>query len=127
MSKESGEKAGGKKAGKTAITGGSEPELSRRVGIRAARKLKARRRGTQTVWSGLGMIGLVGWSVVVPTLAGAALGVWLDQHVPMKHSWTLMLLFIGLIIGCVNAWYWVDKEDKETHEEREEPEKEKLR
>lgn len=127
MSKESGEKAKRGEAGKIAITGGSEPELSRRVGVRAARKLKAQRRGTQTVWSGLGMIGLVGWSVVVPTLAGAALGVWLDQHVPMKHSWTLMLLFIGLIIGCVNAWYWVDKEDKETHEEREEPEKEKLR
>ena len=70
MSKESGEKARGKEAGKTAITAGSEPELSRQVGARAARKLKARRRGTQTVWSGLGMIGLVGWSVVVPTLAG---------------------------------------------------------
>lgn len=119
MSEESEEKARGKKAGEMAATGGSEPELSRHVGVRAARKLKARRRGTQTVWSGLGMIGLVGWSVVVPTLAGAALGVWLDQNVPMKHSWTLMLLFIGLIIGCVNAWYWVDKEDKETHEERE--------
>lgn len=130
MSKESGEKASGKakgKAGGAAPARGREPDLSQRVGVRAARKLKAQRRGTQTVWSGLGMIGLVGWSVVVPTLAGAALGVWLDQHVPMKHSWTLMLLFIGLIIGCVNAWYWVDKEDKETHEEREEPEKEKLR
>ncbi|KIO48524.1 ATP synthase [Nitrosospira sp. NpAV] len=107
-------------------TGGGEPELSRRVGVRAAHKLMARRRGTQTVWSGLGMIGLVGWSVVVPTLAGAALGVWLDQNVPMKHSWTLMLLFIGLIMGCVNAWYWVDKEDKETHEEPEQSDKEKL-
>lgn len=119
MSEESEEKARGKKSGGTTTTGGGEPELSRHVGVRAARKLKARQRGTQTVWSGLGMIGLVGWSVVVPTLAGAALGVWLDQHVPMKHSWTLTLLFIGLIIGCVNAWYWVDKEDKETHEERE--------
>lgn len=126
MSEESGEKAREKKGGKTATTGGSEPELSRRVGARAARKLKARRRGTQTVWSGLGMIGLVGWSVVVPTLAGAALGVWLDQNVPMKHSWTLMLLFIGLIIGCVNAWYWVDKEDKETHEGPEQSDEEKL-
>ena len=31
----------------------------------AARKLKAQRRVTQTVWSGLGMIGMVGWSVAL--------------------------------------------------------------
>jgi ATP synthase protein I len=24
-----------------------------------------------------------------------------------------MLLIIGLAIGCLNAWHWVDKEDKE--------------
>jgi len=101
-----------------------EPELSRRVGAKAARKLKAQRaqaqgHAMQTVWSGLGMIGLVGWGVAVPTLLGAALGVWLDQHYPMKHSWTLMLLLIGLIIGCLNAWHWVAREDRATHKEQE--------
>jgi ATP synthase protein I len=33
----------------------------------------------------------------------------------MRHSWTLTLLFTGLFIGCLNAWYWVVREDKETH------------
>ena len=28
------------------------------------------------------MMGLVGWSVVVPTLLGAALGIWLDHRHP---------------------------------------------
>ena len=94
----------------------------RQVGAKAARKLKAQRHVTQTVWSGLGMMGLVGWSVAVPTLLGAALGVWLDKHYPTTHSWTLTLLIIGLIIGCVNAWHWVAKEDKEIHwEEQEDP------
>ena len=44
------------------------------VGAKAARKLKARRNATQGVWFGLGMMGLIGWSVAVPTLLGAALG-----------------------------------------------------
>jgi len=93
--------------------------FSRQVGAKATRKLKARRNSTKGVWFGLGMMGLVGWSVVVPTLLGTALGIWLDKHHPMGHSWTLMLLVIGLVIGCMNAWHWVAKEDKEIRDEQE--------
>ena len=82
------------------------------VGAKAARKLKARRNPTPGVWFGLGMMGLVGWSVAVPTLLGAALGLWLDKHHPSSHSWTLALLVAGLSLGCFNAWRWVAKEDK---------------
>jgi len=91
--------------------------FSREVGVKAARKLKARRNPTQGVWLGLGMMGLIGWSVVVPTLLGAALGIWLDNRHPGKHSWTLALLVAGLVIGCWNAWRWVGKEDEEMGEE----------
>jgi ATP synthase protein I len=93
--------------------------FSRKVGASAARKLKARRNATQGVWFGLGMMGLIGWSVVVPTLLGAALGIWLDNRHPGSHSWTLMLLVIGLAIGCLNAWHWVAKEDKAMRDEQE--------
>jgi len=96
-------------------------ELSRKIGAKAARKLKAQHNPTPGVWFGLGMMGLIGWSVAVPTLLGAALGIWLDSHHPGNHSWTLMLLVIGLAIGCLNAWHWVSKENKEIQEEQEEP------
>lgn len=86
--------------------------FSRAVESKTSRKLKAR-RSKQGVWFGLGMMGLVGWSVVVPTLLGAALGIWLDSHYAQSHSWTLTLLVIGLCIGCLNAWHWVDKEYRE--------------
>ena len=94
--------------------------FSREIGAKAARKLKARRNATQGVWFGLGMMGLIGWSVVVPTLLGAALGLWLDKRHPGSYSWTLMLLLSGLGVGCVNAWHWVSKEDREMREEQEE-------
>jgi ATP synthase protein I len=96
-----------------------ETEFIQKVGEKAARKLKAQRHVTQTVWSGLGMMGLVGWSVAVPTLLGAALGIWIDEHHPGSHSWTLMLMAVGLGLGCFNAWHWVAKEDREIHEQEE--------
>ena len=95
-----------------------ESTLAAQIGAKAARKLKAR-NSTQGVWFGLGMMGLVGWSVVVPTLLGAALGLWLDQHHPGKHAWTLALLVVGLAIGCANAWFWVAKEEKAMREDEE--------
>lgn len=94
--------------------------LVREVGAKAQRKLHAR-RGNQGVWFGLGMMGLIGWSVVVPTLLGAALGWWLDRHYPGRHGWTLALLMGGLVLGCFNAWHWVSKEEQAMRDERENP------
>jgi ATP synthase protein I len=51
---------------------------------------------------------------------GAALGLWLDKRHPGTHSWTLALLVAGLVIGCLNAWHWVAKEDKAMQEDRDE-------
>jgi ATP synthase protein I len=100
-------------------TSKNEPTLAGRIGTKAARKLKARRNAKPGVWFGLGMMGLIGWSVVVPTLLGAALGLWVDKHYPGKLSWTLALLVAGLTVGCLNAWLWVSKEDKAMQEEQE--------
>jgi ATP synthase protein I len=100
-------------------TSKDETTFARQVGAKAARKLKARRNATQGVWFGLGMMGLIGWSVAIPTLLGAALGLWLDRRYPGGHSWTLALLVAGLAIGCVNAWHWVAKEDKAMQDDQE--------
>jgi len=94
------------------------PTLAGQVGAKAARKLKARRHGTPGVWFGVGMMGLIGWSVVVPTLLGAALGLWLDSRHPGGHTWTLALLVAGLTLGCWNAWQWVSKEDRAIQDEQ---------
>lgn len=95
-------------------------EFSQKVGDMVARKIKAQRHVTKTVWSGLGMMGLIGWSVAMPTLLGAALGLWLDKHYAGSHSWTLALLVLGLCLGCFNAWHWVVKEDREIHQDERE-------
>ena len=84
--------------------------LCRQIGKIERRKLRARSRPRQSAWFGLGTFGLVGWSVAVPTVLGILLGIWLDDHYPGQVSWTLTLLFIGIVVGCLNAWYWVSRE-----------------
>jgi ATP synthase protein I len=96
-----------------------EAAFSRKVGAMEVRKLKAKRRGVQDIWFGLGMFGLIGWAVAIPTLLGVLLGVFIDKHYPGTHSWTLSLLIIGLFIGCLNAWHWVAKEEKAIREDEE--------
>ena len=96
-----------------------ETEFGREVRAKASRKLHARRNPTPGIWSGFGMMGLIGWSVVVPTLLGAALGIWLDKRHSGEHSWTLARMIAGLAIGCLNAWLWVAKEDQAMREEDE--------
>ena len=90
-----------------------------RIDGTAKRKLATRKRPNQGVWFGLGMMGLVGWSIVIPTLLGAMFGIWLDKHYSGTISWTLTLLIIGLLIGCLNAWRWVDKEGEEMNRDQE--------
>ncbi|MFP3868376.1 MAG: AtpZ/AtpI family protein [Desulfobacteraceae bacterium] len=88
-------------------------ELSRQIAVKQQRKLKARQRRDRPIWFGLGMFGLVGWSVAIPTLIGVAIGIWLDMKLPTRFSWTLTLLFVGIILGCLNAWYWIKRESRD--------------
>lgn len=83
-----------------------------RIGEKEARKVKARSSKDKGLWFGLGTMGVVGWSVAIPTLIGIAIGIWLDIHYPSRISWTLTFLAIGLAVGCVNAWYWVSRQQR---------------
>jgi len=83
------------------------------VARKAERKLQAQGQRERSIWFGLGMFGLVGWAVAVPTLLGIALGVWLDARWPAEQlSWTLTFLGLGIALGCLNAWYWVQREGR---------------
>jgi len=57
----------------------------------------------QTVY--LGTLGLV---FVLPVVAGAYLGHWLDGMSPgYSMRWTLSLLFLGLIVGAFNVYFLI--------------------
>jgi ATP synthase protein I len=94
-----------------------DSDFSRRIGAIESRKLEANRKGVQGVWFGLGLFGLIGWAVAIPTFLGALLGAFIDKRYPGVISWTLSLLIIGLFLGCLNAWHWVAKEEKAIRED----------
>lgn len=94
------------------MTESEKDQFAEKVGKKEDRKLRARRHRERGLWFGLGMFGLVGWSVAIPTILFLMLGVWIDRHYPSPYSWTLMLLVLGIGLGCFNAWYWVKKESE---------------
>ena len=84
--------------------------MLREVARKGERRERARREGRHGLGYGLGLFGLIGWSVAVPTLLGIALGVWIDRRFPSPYSWTLMLMLGGIVVGCLNAWFWLRRE-----------------
>jgi ATP synthase protein I len=93
-------------------TPGDQEPLGEHISRRANRKLRARNKDRHSAWFGLGMFGLVGWSIAIPSLIGVALGLWMDGRWPDGPSWTLTFLIIGVAVGCLNAWYWVKQESQ---------------
>jgi ATP synthase protein I len=56
------------------------------------------------------MLGMLGWSVAIPTLLGVLVGLWLDRVAPAPFSWVLSLIVVGLVLGLANGWLWVRRE-----------------
>ncbi len=90
----------------------SPDDLPDEVGKKEQRKIRSRVDEGRSIWFGLGMFGLVGWSIAIPTLIGIAIGIWLDGALEVPFSCTLTCLFVGLVTGCWIAWYWVQRESQ---------------
>lgn len=79
-----------------------------RTRIRRSREERRKR-----FWYDFMRFNLTGWSVVLPTMAGLAIGAWLDSRWQSSFSWKLALMLVGLLLGCLNAWYWIRRKDRE--------------
>jgi ATP synthase protein I len=86
---------------------------------REARRVRAQDQDDNDRWSGLGMLGLVGWSFVLPMLVVVGIGIWVDTRTESPYSWSLMAVFVGAVIGGANAWYWIHHEQRKTEDKNE--------
>jgi len=86
--------------------------FAREVATKEKRKIKGRRERERGPLFYVGMFGIVGWSVAVPTVLGIFLGWLIDRRWPGGVSWTLTLMLLGVVLGCVNAWLWVRRESR---------------
>lgn len=87
-----------------------EDEFESSVRRQRARIEKGRREKGESFWRYVGLIGTVGWSVSVPMILGTLLGLWIDGKAGTGWRWTLGLLVFGLMVGCLNAWRMVTRE-----------------
>ena len=76
----------------------------------AERLQRSRRSPGASPLRGLGVFGMIGWSIAVPTVGGAFLGLWLNQVAPQTFSWPIALILGGVVIGGIIAWTWISQE-----------------
>jgi ATP synthase protein I len=89
----------------------NHPErLDQAVRTRRERRARWQREGERSIGQNLAMIGVLGWTIVTPTLIGTFLGRWLDREFKSGILWTLGLLVAGLVLGCTLAWKRINRE-----------------
>jgi ATP synthase protein I len=71
------------------------------------RRQRAEREGEPSFGRYLAQVGVLGWTIVLPTLIGTFIGRWLDQRLGTGIFWTGPLLIMGVVIGCWVAWRWM--------------------
>ena len=89
----------------TPADGNDHPErLDQAVRTRRERRARWEQEGERPIARNLALIGVLGWTIVTPTLLGIFVGRWLDRRFAMGVFWTLGLLVAGLALGCMLAW-----------------------
>ena len=81
-----------------------DDELNERI-ERQAQRLRQADRERPTLMAQTIYLGTLGLVFVLPVVGGAYLGHWLDSLIEgYSMRWTLSLIFLGVVIGAVNAW-----------------------
>ena len=82
---------------------GGRPDAQRSL-ERDFGRLARREPSGESFWRSLSVLGTVGWSIALPSVAGAWLGHRLDRRFDSGVRFTLMFLVAGVILGSIVAW-----------------------
>ncbi|MCL5260531.1 MAG: AtpZ/AtpI family protein [Gammaproteobacteria bacterium] len=75
---------------------------------KSIKKLDAEKKDRQTIFAQTIYLGTIGIIFILPIITGAYLGVWLDNKLHgYSVSWTISLIFLGIIIGAVNIYLFI--------------------
>jgi ATP synthase protein I len=81
---------------------------------RQARRMKQAEHDRPTLIGQTVYLGTLGLVFVLPVVVGAYLGRWLDNlATDYSTRWTLSLIFLGLVIGAINAYLLIRENDNE--------------
>ncbi len=75
---------------------------------KAANRLEQAEKERSTVLAQTAYVGVLGLLFVLPVIGGAYLGQWIDSLIAgYSMRWTLSLIFLGIVIGVVNVYYFI--------------------
>jgi ATP synthase protein I len=80
------------------------PRLDEEVRRHRERRARAQRESGRSIGQDLALIGVMGWTLVIPALLGIYAGRMLDRRFGTGLFWTLGLLVAGIVLGCALAW-----------------------
>jgi ATP synthase protein I len=84
-----------------------EELLRKKVELQAKRMKKAE-KDQPTLMSQTAYIGTLGLIFVLPLIAGAYFGRWLDSQLAgYSVRWTISMLFVGLVMGAINIYLFI--------------------
>ena len=89
------------------MTGTDFDRLARAAQRAAEREAEGRADPEPSLGARLGQIGILGWTIVVPTLLCLVLGRWLDRILGTGIFFSAPLLMAGAAIGFWSAWRWM--------------------
>ena len=87
--------------------GGEKGVFLSEVKKRRERRERYEREGDPSFWSVVSTTGTVGWTIALPTTAGALFGRWLDGQLDAGHVFMVFCMLVGLAAGCFVAWRMV--------------------
>ena len=86
---------------------GEQRKLAERVD-RLARRISRAERDRPTVIAQARFLGGIGIVFLIPVIAGAYLGRWLDNLEPgYSVRWTVSLIFLGVVTGAMNVYFFI--------------------
>jgi len=82
-------------------------QLQKKVALQA-RRMKQAEKDQPTLMSQTAYIGTLGLIFVLPLVAGAYFGRWLDSLATgYSIRWTMSMLFVGIVVGTVNVYLFI--------------------
>jgi len=57
----------------------------------------------------INLMGMVGWTFIVPILLALIIGQWLTKVFSMSPIWIISFIFIGVTVGFINMFKEINK------------------
>jgi ATP synthase protein I len=92
------------------MTGADLDRLAQAAEKAAEREAEGRADPEPSLGVRLGQIGVLGWTIVVPTLLFLFFGRWLDRIFGTGIFFSAPLLMAGAAIGLWFAWRWMHRQ-----------------